>query len=83
MDIQDKELMEELKKLTLARLKVMPSETEVAIGSRQYSKSDLINHVSKADEVGQELMEINLEFLQDLAKGEIYKDDDSSVAAEA
>lgn len=83
MDIQDKELMEELKKLTLARLKVMPSETEVAIGSRQYSKSDLINHVSKADEVGQELMEINLEFLQDLAKGEIYKDDDSSVAAES
>ncbi|MBI3386048.1 hypothetical protein HY031_03115 [Candidatus Gottesmanbacteria bacterium] len=77
---QDKNLLTELQKLTLERLKAMPKNTEVAIGSDQYSRDDLVRHVTDADELGQQIMEIQLEFLQDLASGEIYKDDSFSYA---
>ncbi len=74
---QDKNLLEQLKRLTLERLKAMPENTELAIGSDSYSKSDLITHVTATDELGKEIMSIQLEFLQDLASGEIYKDENS------
>ena len=72
---QNKELLEKLRTLTLERLKVMPENTELAIGADRYSKDDLIHHVSDADELGRQIMASQLEFLQDLASGEIYKDD--------
>lgn len=74
---QDKDLLKELQKLTIERLKAMPENTEVAIGSDRYSRNDLMNHVSAADKLGKEIMSIQLEFLQDLASGEIYKDENS------
>lgn len=73
----DNELLEQIQKLTLERLKAMPSNTEIAIGSDRYSKRDLVTHVEKADELGRQIMTIQIEFLQDLASGEIYKDDHS------
>jgi hypothetical protein len=72
---EDKELLKELQKLSVERLKVLSDNTEVAIGSSNYSKSDLIEHVQSADSVGKEIMAIQLEFLQDLASGEFYKND--------
>lgn len=72
---QDKELLKQLQKLTLERLKVMPGNTELAIGSGRYSQRDLMHHVTKADTVGRQIMTIQLEYLQYLASGEIYKDD--------
>ncbi len=83
IDIRDEETLEQLRKLTLERLKVMPSDTEVAIGSLEYTKADLIKHVSKADDLGRRVMKIQLEFLQDLASGEIYKNDSSGIAPQA
>ncbi len=74
---QDKDLLEQLKKLTIERLKAMPENTELAIGSDRYSKSDLITHVTAIDDLGKEIMSIQLVFLQDLASGEIYKDENS------
>lgn len=74
---EDKELLKQLKGLTLERLKVMPIDTELSIGSTQLSKLDLINAVKRGDKLGEEIMTIQLEFLQDLASGEIYKNDNS------
>lgn len=78
---KDKDLLSQLQKLTLERLKAMPKNTEIAIGSDQYSRDDLVQHVLDADDLGQQMMEIQLEFLQDLASGEIYKDDDARYAS--
>lgn len=72
---ENKEILEKLKKLTLERIKVMPSNTEVVIGSDRYSKEDLIEHVNETDDLGKQIMIMHLEFLQDLSSGEIYKDD--------
>lgn len=76
--LQDKELLEQIKNLTLERLGSMPENTKLEIGDGQYSRSDLVEHVAMADELGKEIMEIQLEFLQDLASGELYKEDDNS-----
>jgi len=80
---QDKELLGKLQGLTVARLKTMPENTRVAIGSQQHSKSDLLGHVSKADELGKQIMIMQLEYLQALASGEIYKDDHTDHPAQA
>lgn len=80
---QDKALREQLQKLTLERLRAMPDTTELAIGSDVYTKSDLMGHVSEADDLGKQIMTMQLDFLQDLASGEIYKDDLAYHAPEA
>lgn len=79
---QDKELLEQLKKLTVERLRVMPDTTEVAVGSDRYSKTDLMDHVSEGDDLGKQIMVMQLEFLQDLASGAIYNDDTTHNASE-
>lgn len=63
----------ELRDLVLARLKVMSDSINVSIGSKQLNKKDLISHVEKEDKLGQQIMLIELEFLQDLASGKIYE----------
>ena len=58
--------------MVLARIEVMPQDLEMAVGDRQLSKQELHEHVLKADEIGQEIMEAELEFLQDMASGIVY-----------
>lgn len=69
----DPEILEDLKKLTAARLRSISSEVSIAIGNTSYSQEDIIKHVEKADEIGLEFMEMQLEFLKDLAKGNFYQ----------
>jgi len=69
---QDPELADYLKKLVLARIGVMPQGLEVAVGDSHLSKQELYEHVVQSDEIGQEIMEAELEFLQDMASGAIY-----------
>jgi hypothetical protein len=71
---EDPEVKEQLRKLTEARIRVLPREVRISIGSSEYSPSELIKHIIKEDEVGQQIMRIQLEFLQDLAKGAIYEE---------
>lgn len=67
-----KEEREQLKEIVLARLNVMPSDVSVTIGSEDLTKDQLVEHVQSEDEVGKQMMEMELEFLQDLASGAIY-----------
>jgi hypothetical protein len=61
-----------LKELVLARLQVMPSDVTVSIGNTNLDKQELTDHVQSEDEIGKQMMEMELEFLQDLASGAIY-----------
>ena len=71
----DPELKESLKKLVLERMKTMPNSTGLSIGAEHFSKDDLLTHVENEDEVGQQLMAMELEFLQDMASGAIYNNE--------
>lgn len=63
---------DELRELVEARLRALPSDQRISIGSEEYSKEDLIEHVQKGDETGRQLMQSELEFLQAMAQGKIY-----------
>ncbi|KKR92047.1 MAG: hypothetical protein UY16_C0008G0023 [Candidatus Gottesmanbacteria bacterium GW2011_GWA2_47_9] len=61
-----------LKELVLARLTVMPQDISISIGDKNLDKKALSEHVESEDEIGKQMMEMELEFLQDLASGAIY-----------
>ncbi len=61
-----------IKQLVEERLKALPVDVAVSIGDATYSKDDLISHVQKDDEIGRQISNIQINFLQDLAKGSLY-----------
>lgn len=61
-----------LKELVLARLNVMPQDISISIGDKNLDKKELTEHVQSEDEIGKQMMEMELEFLQDLASGAVY-----------
>lgn len=70
--ISDPELRERLKALVLERINVMPDTLRVAVGSQEITKEDIIRHVQEGDEIGKQMMELELNFLRDLASGAVY-----------
>ncbi|MEK7613101.1 MAG: hypothetical protein AAB449_03090 [Patescibacteria group bacterium] len=70
--IVDPSLKEQLKKLVLERINVMPNTLRVAVGSEELTKEDMLRHVREEDETGKQLMEAELSFLRDLASGAVY-----------
>lgn len=68
----DKESTEQLKQIVLARMMVMPDTVRLSIGSNNLNKDEALDHIHKEDEIGKQLMSIELDFLRDLASGAIY-----------
>jgi hypothetical protein len=68
----DDETKEQLKQLVLERINVMPDTLRVAIGSLELTKQEVAEHVRAEDEVGKQMIEMELEFLRALASGAIY-----------
>lgn len=66
------ELKEYLKKLVLERVNVMPSTLRMAVGSLELTREDLTRHIEEGDEIGQQIIAMNLDFLRDIASGAIY-----------
>jgi hypothetical protein len=63
------------KQLTLARLETQSEKTRVNFASGQsFSKSELIKEVQSETVIGKKVVDIQVKFLQDLAKGKIYQD---------
>lgn len=64
------------KQLALARLNTLSDNIKIHVGSTQtYSKKDIITHIRKETKIGQEMVNIQIEFLKDLAHGKLYEDD--------
>lgn len=67
------DLQEDIKKLVLARLEMLPSNRKMSIGSSgDFSRDEMIEHVKKGDALGKKIIEIEMEFLQALKKGALY-----------
>ena len=66
------ELRERLKRLVLERINVMPDTLRMAVGSIELTKTDIVKHVRDEDEIGQQVIEMELDFLRDLASGAVY-----------
>ena len=74
-----KELMQikitkDIKELVKARLNVLPSNINISIGSDgAFNKKELLRHIDMEDEIGEKIIQVDMEFLQALKKGEFYE----------
>lgn len=58
---------EEIKQLVIARLEVLPEDTGISIGSEgEFTKEELIKRVEQGDEIGQKIIEVELDYLKSL-----------------
>lgn len=65
---------DDIKELVIARLKTLPEDASVSVGSEgEYSRDQLIDHVERTDNVGQKMVEIEMNFLQSLKGGKLYE----------
>jgi hypothetical protein len=70
--VQDHALKEQFKKLVLQRVGAMPDSLRMAVGSMALTRADAIVHVQNEDEIGKQIMAMELDFLRDMASGVIY-----------
>jgi hypothetical protein len=69
--ISDAELGPQLKELVLERISVMPSTMRIVIGTTEVVKEDIVNHVKDEDDIGKQMMEMELDYLRDQVSGVI------------
>ena len=63
-------ITEEIKKLVIARLEILPENKRISIGNLgEFSRDELIENVNNNTEVGNKIIEIELEFLRAMKKG--------------
>lgn len=70
----DKQLQEDIKKLVVARIKSSSDELRISLGSTEYTKEEMLKSIEKGNEVGKEIIKIQMEYLRDLAQGKIYQE---------
>jgi len=67
---------EEIRKLVVARLKVLSPETVISLGSDgSFSRDELVERVKEGDRIGEKLAEIQMEWLQSFKEGTLYEAD--------
>lgn len=64
---------EQIKELVIARIRTLPDDVALSVGGEELKRDQLIEHVQEDDAVGKELIEMQLEFLQDMASGALYE----------
>jgi hypothetical protein len=64
-------IREDVKELVIVRLSALPPEKKISIGSYgSLDRDEMINHVKKGDKIGQKIVQVELEFLKALRKGD-------------
>ena len=64
----------EMRELVIARLKTLPSDRKLSVGSAgDFTRDELIEHVEKKDELGKKIIEVQMEYLRMLKEGFFYE----------
>lgn len=76
MENQKEKIDEEFKKIVIARLEVFPSDKKISIGSvGEFTKEEMIENVERGTDVGEKIIEIQLNYLRSLKEGILYEQD--------
>ena len=70
---KNKAISEDIKKLVMARILASSDDLGVSLGSKDYNKGKMLESVEKGDELGQEIINIHMEYIKDMAQGAIYQ----------
>ena len=63
-------ISDDIKQLVIARLETLPSNKKISIGSSgEFTKEELIERIKKGDEIGEKIIEIEMEFLRAMKEG--------------
>ena len=64
----------DFRELVYARIQSMPNDTKISIGGADtLSKTELLTHIADNDEIGMQMIEIEMEFFKALKEGDLYK----------
>jgi len=74
--LEDKETMEEARKLVIERIKAASDDLKICIGSKntEYSKQEILETLKEDSELSKEIIDVQLKYLRDMASGTIYQD---------
>lgn len=74
--IKDKSSVDDdVRQLVIERVKAIPKTVRIAVGDNSYSSEELLENIANDSEVGRGIIEIQMEYLRDLASGAIYADE--------
>ncbi len=63
----------DIKELVIARLQTLPPDVAISIGSDgEFNKNELIAHVKEDDEIGKQIIEVEMDFLRALQNNIFY-----------
>ena len=69
-----KEENSEIKELVVARIKVMPQNYKLSVGDKgTFTKNQLIEHVLKGDETGNQIIQMQMNFIKALTTGKLVE----------
>jgi len=64
----------ELKELILARIRIMPPNFKLSVGDRGiFTKDQLMEHVNKGDETGNQIIKMQMSFIKALTSGKLIE----------
>lgn len=70
-----KEIPENIRKLVLERIKVISDDLMISVGSKEYTREEVIKSVEKGDEIGRQIIKAQMDYLRAMASGKIYQDE--------
>lgn len=71
----EKKLQGIIRQLALERVKVASDNLAISVGSKEFSKEEILKSIEQNDEVGRDFVEAQIGYLKALASGAIYKDE--------
>ncbi|MBU4257262.1 hypothetical protein L6249_02160 [Candidatus Parcubacteria bacterium] len=64
----------DIKELVKARLSILPQNVNISIGlDGAFKRDELIRHVEQGDSIGEKIIQVDMEFLRSLKRGEFYE----------
>lgn len=67
---QQENVSQEIVNLVVSRIEAMPPNVELSVGQGgDYTKEQLIDSVRKQDDIGRQMIDVQMEYLRSLGKG--------------
>ncbi|MBI3955803.1 hypothetical protein HY339_00950 [Candidatus Gottesmanbacteria bacterium] len=67
------ELQQQIKDLVIARILTLPEDVSLSVGDEDLKREQLIEHVQKEDKIGKDIVDMQMEFIRDMASGALYE----------
>lgn len=69
---KEQELQEYIKALVIARINALSKDLEISVGGEEVTREEILKSVAEGNELGKEVIEMQLKYLRDISRGKIY-----------